>query len=129
MHPTGWTLDGHFDRELHRVRNRRATGALHDAQRKGNLMTDPLPLIGEADEPLEELFCKLRDLERENGRLKEELRYVTPVEPFNGPMWLIYKDAHGKQHKQPWEDLGTGSLYDPYTEDDMEIVGWWTEDD
>ncbi|QBP33369.1 hypothetical protein SEA_BRUTONGASTER_155 [Gordonia phage BrutonGaster] len=43
-------------------------------------------------------------------------------------MWLVYVDAAGNEHAQPWGDLTTaGTLIDPETGDDMEIVGWMTE--
>lgn len=40
-------------------------------------------------------------------------------------MWLIYKDSNGKEHRQHWTDvLEVGTLIDPETDEDMEIVGW-----
>lgn len=45
---------------------------------------------------------------------------------FNtGPMSLIYRDEKGNLHAQPWGDIvQAGTLIDPDTGDDMEIVGW-----
>ncbi|MFA5712333.1 hypothetical protein [Mycolicibacterium sp.] len=41
------------------------------------------------------------------------------------PMFLIYRDSSGGFHSQPWADLtGAGTLIDPDTGDDMEMVGW-----
>lgn len=43
------------------------------------------------------------------------------------PMWLVYQDAAGGLHCQPWQDLTeSGGLIDPETGDDMEMVGWTT---
>lgn len=42
-------------------------------------------------------------------------------------MWLVYKDLDGETHHQPWQDLtSVGTLIDPESGDDMEIVGWTT---
>ncbi|MFZ2237973.1 MAG: hypothetical protein WAV90_00360 [Gordonia amarae] len=44
------------------------------------------------------------------------------------PMYLVYVDADGNHHTQPWGDVvDSGTLTDPDTGDDMEIVGWSTE--
>ncbi|MFZ2239804.1 MAG: hypothetical protein WAV90_09715 [Gordonia amarae] len=41
------------------------------------------------------------------------------------PMWLVWKDARGRLHYQPWDDVDSvGGLIDPDTGDDMELVGW-----
>lgn len=43
----------------------------------------------------------------------------------DAPMWLVYRDADGALHYQPWEDLmEVGTLVDPQTDEDMEMVGW-----
>lgn len=44
------------------------------------------------------------------------------------PMWLVYeKDSEGTQAHQPYQDLvEAGTLIDPNTGDDLEIVGWTT---
>lgn len=43
-------------------------------------------------------------------------------------MWLVYVDAHGGRHFQPWHDVvSVGTLIDPDTGEDMETVGWTTE--
>lgn len=49
---------------------------------------------------------------------------------FNtGPMWLIYRDSGGKLKSQPWGDLEeVGPLIDPDTGDDLDLVGWSTEE-
>lgn len=40
-------------------------------------------------------------------------------------MWLYYKDSKGVEHRQHWKDLvEVGTLIDPETGDDMEIIGW-----
>ena len=44
-----------------------------------------------------------------------------------GSMWLVYIDLNGDNHFQPWEDVTTaGTLIDPDSGDDMEMVGWTT---
>lgn len=41
------------------------------------------------------------------------------------PMWLVYEDSEGGYHYQPWQDVvGSGTLVDPKTYLDMEIIGW-----
>lgn len=43
----------------------------------------------------------------------------------DAPMWLVYLDTEGDEHYQPWEDLvEAGTLIDPQTGEDMEMVGW-----
>lgn len=43
-------------------------------------------------------------------------------------MWLVYIDQEGNRHLQLWEDLTeAGTLIDPETGDDMEILGWTVE--
>lgn len=50
------------------------------------------------------------------------------MEIRTGDMWLVYKDAEGNQHDQSWKDVvEVGTLIDPETGDDMEIVGWTFE--
>jgi hypothetical protein len=45
-----------------------------------------------------------------------------------GNMWLVYEDDKGDKHHQPWQDLvEAGTLIDPYSGDDMEMIGWTTE--
>lgn len=40
-------------------------------------------------------------------------------------MHLVYRDSEGNLHEQPWQDVvEVGTLIDPETGDDMEIVGW-----
>ena len=40
-------------------------------------------------------------------------------------MVLVYKSENGEFHTQEWQDLvESGTLIDPETGDDMEIVGW-----
>jgi hypothetical protein len=40
-------------------------------------------------------------------------------------MYLVYKDDNGDYHRQHWKDVVVvGTLIDPETGDDMEIVGW-----
>lgn len=42
-------------------------------------------------------------------------------------MWLVYIDEQGENHYQPWQNVETsGTLIDPDTGDDMEMVGWTT---
>lgn len=42
-------------------------------------------------------------------------------------MWLVYVAANGDKHFQPWRDVtSAGTLIDPETGDDMEMVGWTT---
>lgn len=44
-------------------------------------------------------------------------------------MYLVYRDGSGSLHPQPWDDLFySGTLIDPDTGDDMDIVGWTTEE-
>jgi hypothetical protein len=43
-------------------------------------------------------------------------------------MWLVYEDADHNRHYQHWSELmWVGTLIDPETGDDMEIVGWRTD--
>jgi hypothetical protein len=43
------------------------------------------------------------------------------------PMWLVYLDEQGVKHYQHWMDLPeAGTLIDPESGDDMELVGWTT---
>ncbi|AWN04597.1 hypothetical protein PBI_GRAYSON_269 [Rhodococcus phage Grayson] len=43
-------------------------------------------------------------------------------------MYLVYVDNNGQEHHQPWQDVvQSGSLIDPETGDDMDIVGWATD--
>jgi hypothetical protein len=40
-------------------------------------------------------------------------------------MWLVYTDRNGDKNYQHWRDLvECGTLIDPVTGDDMELVGW-----
>ena len=40
-------------------------------------------------------------------------------------MFLIYRDETGEEHYQPWQDIvSSGTLIDPETGDDMELIGW-----
>lgn len=42
-------------------------------------------------------------------------------------MFLVYRDETGILHTQHWSDLvEIGTLIDPDTGDDMELVGWTT---
>lgn len=42
-------------------------------------------------------------------------------------MWLVYADTDGSKHYQPWQDLEeSGTLIDPGTGEDMEMIGWTT---
>jgi hypothetical protein len=42
-----------------------------------------------------------------------------------GPMWIVYIDKAGDNHYQPWTDLqDSGTLIDPLTDEDMQLVGW-----
>lgn len=42
-------------------------------------------------------------------------------------MWLAYVDRDGGRHYQPWQDVTeVGTLIDPDSGDDMEMVGWTT---
>ena len=46
----------------------------------------------------------------------------------DGDMWLVYVDAEGERHYQPWQDLQeSGTLIDGETGEDMEMIGWATE--
>lgn len=50
--------------------------------------------------------------------------------PLNVPMDLIWKDADGDEHRQPFRDFPeVGGLIDPETGDDMELVGWASAND
>lgn len=43
-------------------------------------------------------------------------------------MFLVYKDSDGEFHYQPWQDVAeVGTLIDPETGDDMELIGWSEE--
>jgi len=45
----------------------------------------------------------------------------------SGNMWLVYVADNGENHFQPWQDLmSAGTLIDPESGDDMEMVGWTT---
>lgn len=40
-------------------------------------------------------------------------------------MELVYRDADGNEHRQPWREVSeVGTLIDPETGDDMELGGW-----
>ena len=45
-----------------------------------------------------------------------------------GPMWLVYSGEHNGVRRviyQPWNELcESGTLIDPETDDDMEMIGW-----
>jgi len=44
-----------------------------------------------------------------------------------GNMWLVYADCNGDHHYQPRQDVAeVGTLIDPESGDDMEMVGWTT---
>lgn len=42
----------------------------------------------------------------------------------DSPMWLVYVDATGKQHYQPWEDISTAGVLIDDDGEDMELIGW-----
>lgn len=43
-------------------------------------------------------------------------------------MWLVYRSESGDSYFQPWQDLTTaGTLIDPDSGEDMELVGWTTD--
>ena len=45
-------------------------------------------------------------------------------------MWLVYIDGRGEQHTQHWNDIvDSGSLIDPDTGEDMDVVGWIAEEE
>jgi hypothetical protein len=45
-----------------------------------------------------------------------------------GDMYLVYANQAGERFLQPWQDLDTvGTLIDPATDEDMELVGWTIE--
>lgn len=45
----------------------------------------------------------------------------------NSAMWLVYIDSEGNHHHQPYDELTqAGTLIDPHTGDDMDLVGWTT---
>ena len=47
-----------------------------------------------------------------------------------GPMRLVYQGENGEIYTQPWQDLTeAGTLIDPETGDDLEIIGWTTKGD
>lgn len=47
--------------------------------------------------------------------------------PSESSMWLVYADTEGGKHYQPWQDLEeSGTLIDPETGEDMEMIGWTT---
>lgn len=40
-------------------------------------------------------------------------------------MYLVYRDIEGNHHFQHWEDVTScGTLIDPETGEDMELIGW-----
>lgn len=42
-----------------------------------------------------------------------------------GNMFLVYRDSEGELYSQLWSDVATeGGLVDPYTDEDMELIGW-----
>lgn len=42
-------------------------------------------------------------------------------------MYLVYRDEQGRFYCQQWEDISVaGTLIDPDSGDDMELVGWTT---
>lgn len=44
-------------------------------------------------------------------------------------MFLVYQDSEGRQFSQHWEDLtNMGTLIDPETGEDMELVGWHSDE-
>jgi hypothetical protein len=45
-------------------------------------------------------------------------------------MWLVYRDSKGHKHYQSWREIvDAGSLVDPDTDDDMDVIGWTTTPD
>lgn len=45
-------------------------------------------------------------------------------------MFLVYRDEEGILHTQHWSDLvEVGTLINPDTGDDMELIGWTTDQD
>jgi hypothetical protein len=64
-----------------------------------------------------------------SGRCPFEYEHPEPIPTRNtSDMWLIYVDTNGDQHCQHWRDLvDVGTLIDPETGDDMDIIGWITE--
>lgn len=43
-------------------------------------------------------------------------------------MWLIYVDDNNNRHYQHWRDVAeVGSLIDPESGEDMDLLGWTTE--
>lgn len=45
-----------------------------------------------------------------------------------GPMWLVYVREDGQNEYQPWTDVvEVGTLIDPETGQDMQMVGWTTD--
>lgn len=51
------------------------------------------------------------------------------MEYNTGEMYLVYRDESGSFHLQSWGDLVySGTLIDPDTGDDMDIVGWTTQE-
>ena len=43
------------------------------------------------------------------------------------PMWLVYEDAEGTGHHQPWNDVAeSGTPIDPETDAEMDLIGWTT---
>lgn len=49
--------------------------------------------------------------------------------PYNNTnMFLVYEDASGVRYYQHWSELvHVGTLVDPETGEDMEIIGWTTD--
>lgn len=44
-------------------------------------------------------------------------------------MFLVYRDHDNKVHWQHWSDLvQSGTLVDPDTGDDLEVIGWTTQE-
>lgn len=63
------------------------------------------------------------------GRCPFEYEHPEPKPTINrSSMWLVYKDDAGMKHYQHWNDtVDSGTLIDPFTGDDMELVGWTTD--
>lgn len=50
---------------------------------------------------------------------------MPPSHVRTDPLFLVYVDETGQYHYQPWGDVTeSGTLIDPESGEDMEMVGW-----
>lgn len=75
------------------------------------------------DKAPEHLKADIREMFAAERAKEQERAGVTS--PTSGDKYLVYIDADGGNHYQPvWDVTEAGTLIDPETGDDMEMIGW-----